>query len=89
MQVSGSQGNGAGILDLEVQLFGGGQDAIVGWRVGESVADDLTDLDRAGLVEEQHFTGSALIGFALLVGVGALEEGQVVEAATIVVAGVA
>lgn len=64
MDPGGAQGNGRGILDLEVQVGGRGEDAVVAGGVSQGVADDLADLDGAGLVNEQHAArlacGSAL-----------------------------
>lgn len=43
-----------GIPYLEVEIGRGGENGVVGWCVGDGVADYFADFEGAGLVEDEH-----------------------------------
>lgn len=55
MDEGSAEGYGGCILDLEVELRGRWEDAIIRRCIGYGVAYNLADFDTAGLMQEQHF----------------------------------
>lgn len=54
VEIGGAERDGRGVFHFDVEMGGGGQDAVGAWGVGYCVADDFADVDAAGLVDEEH-----------------------------------